>query len=467
MKLAVLNCSFAVFAFVIMSGCDSIFNEKTQKMNVTTSSGEEVEVLIDGMPFDAPGISTVTRAKADKIINREDTKIISVEQAESYLLQGNTSYENGDHEAAKQLYLKATQGGNADAHFALGYKYILPDEENTFHYIEAAKKGHEEALYYALDKLFFRAASLNKANPSLALEVYQQAKKSNPSLKIYHEYSSLKTIQRCVEPGEFDVEAFTKKYNFTSEEDGSHGVWNLAEEASIGGRFGKPDPKLVFNLVCRGGFVPAELESAVEETYSNWKNGSVKEFKVCDHVSSGVGAGFCASRQNDADEKARTRKLQELGKNLDEQSKNLLANAYKSAEIYIEMKAGTEEGHGGSGRAAWIIHSEIQQKNAYLQTIEKVRTGYVPTPKQTFIDADKKLNETYQAVLKNLDQIKSGDDYVSGQPSSDDVKAVQRLWITYRDNSVKLFSQINSSVDENVYKSWLTEIREGILEFYG
>ena len=74
MKLSILNCSFAVFALVTMSGCASIINEKTQKINVTTSSGDEVEVLIDGMPFEAPGIATVTRAKADKIVTTKNKK---------------------------------------------------------------------------------------------------------------------------------------------------------------------------------------------------------------------------------------------------------------------------------------------------------------------------------------------------------------------------------------------------------
>ncbi|MBP6911766.1 MAG: sel1 repeat family protein [Candidatus Pacebacteria bacterium] len=237
------------------------------------------------------------KAGVSLITNNE---IISTEQTTSYLLQANTAYENGDSELARQLYLKAAQNGNADAHFALAYKYVLPDDENTFHYIEAAKKGHEEALGYALDDLFFRAASLSKANPSLAIEIYQQAKKANPSLQIYDEDTKLKTIQMCVEPGSFDVEAFIKKYNIIIKENDFYGVWSLAEEASIGGIFGKPDPKLVFNLVCRGGFVPAELEYAVEDTYRNWKNGIEKKFNICDFVTSGIGAGFCASRQKDA-----------------------------------------------------------------------------------------------------------------------------------------------------------------------
>ena len=73
-------------------------------------------------------------------------------------------------------------------------------------------------------------------------------------------------------------------------------IWELAEEASKGGRFGKPDPELVFNLVMRGGSVPDEFESAVNEVYHNWKNGIVMQFCICDHVVSDVGIGYCSVR---------------------------------------------------------------------------------------------------------------------------------------------------------------------------
>ena len=337
-------------------------------------------------------------------------------------------------------------------------------------YIEGAKKGHEKALEYVLDHLFFTPAKLSYANPSLAFEIYQQAKKANPSLRLIDNGRNTELIQMCAEPGSFDVEAFIKKYNITDEE--QYGVWSLAEEASIGGRFGKPDPKLVFNLVCRSGTLYSQDDSTFQSAvtnYYNWKNGDAIELSLCDYSSREMGSRFCMSRDLEPSKKRtldiQKEKLQELGKNLDEQSKDLLANAYKSAEIYIEMN-----GRGLDrlyrylyGTMGWSdLESDVsERKDKYLHTIEKIRNGWVPAPKQTFSDADKKLNKTYQALLKNLEDEKFRNGDGMYLPYSDDVKAEQLLWITYRDNSAKLFSQINSSVDENVYKSWLTEIREG------
>jgi len=53
---------------------------------------------------------------------------------------------------------------------------------------------------------------------------------------------------------------------------------------------------------------------------------------------------------------------------------------------------------------------------------------------------------------------KKADDY--NVPRVDDVRAVQRLWIPYRDATVKLFMAISPAVGEDVWKSWVTEVRE-------
>jgi len=373
------------------------------------------------------------------------------------LKQADKLYEAGDRESAKTLYDKAANKGSADAHFAIAYKYNVTPEESIYHYSEAAMKGHEDALDYALDALLFRANSLERANPKRALEVYKQAKKVNPSIKLYDEDVKLKTIQMSVEPGEFDWKAFCRKYNVLPHNDEvMYHVWLIAEEASKGGRFGKPDPKLILQLVSRGGWAPAELEYAVEDAYKNWKSGTVKEFNICDHITSGGGMAFCASRSDDQDEKDRNKRLSDIRHKLNAKSHKLLDAAYASAVKFIDSKASNEEGHGGSGRGAWIIGSQMEQKNAYLDLVEKVQSGYKPSPKNSFVEADRKLNETYKKVMGDLK--KRADDY--NVPRVDDVRAVQRLWIPYRDASAKLFSTISPSVSEDIWKCWLTEVRE-------
>ncbi|MFH1776309.1 MAG: lysozyme inhibitor LprI family protein [Candidatus Omnitrophota bacterium] len=375
-----------------------------------------------------------------------------------YLEQAEHAYASGDKELAKDFYSKAADKGSPEAHFALAYKYHVTPEESVYHFTEAAKKGHEKALDYALDALLFRANSLKIADPQRALQVYKQAKKANPSLKLYDEEIKLKTIQMCVEPGKFDAEAFCKKYNLQPENDQTmYHVWQIAEEVSRGGRFGKPDSKLILHLVARGGWAPAELEYAVEEAYKNWKNGEAKEFNICDHITSGGGMGFCASRMNDEDKKDREAKLIALEEKLGEKSRPLLRNAYDLAVKFIEAKASNEEGHGGSGITAWILGSKIDQKNEYLKLMADIQEGFNPSPENGFDKADQLLNETYKKVIQDI-KARSKDNYYL--PSVDELREIQRLWIPYRDASVKLFVTLNPSIDEAVWKSWLTEVRK-------
>jgi hypothetical protein len=207
--------------------------------------------------------------------------------------------ELGETEAAKNIYLEAAKLGSAEAHFSLAYKFVVSRPKAIYHFSEAAKKGHPKALAGALDALLFRANSLNLADPKRALNLYYIAKKANPKLTLYDEKIILKVMKMCSEPKEFDAAKFIEKYDLPDNIDRNpYYVWEFAEEASRGGRFGEPDPELVFNLVMRGGWAPAEFVSAVMATYENWKNRVVEKFDICDHVTSHSGSIYCTSRRN-------------------------------------------------------------------------------------------------------------------------------------------------------------------------
>ena len=47
---------------MFLSGCASILNEKTQAINVTSSTGSDIEGTVNGMPFKGPGVVNVVRA---------------------------------------------------------------------------------------------------------------------------------------------------------------------------------------------------------------------------------------------------------------------------------------------------------------------------------------------------------------------------------------------------------------------
>lgn len=54
-----------------LTGCASILNDKTQSINVSSSSGSEISGTVNGMPFKAPGVVSLVRENKDKIFVTE------------------------------------------------------------------------------------------------------------------------------------------------------------------------------------------------------------------------------------------------------------------------------------------------------------------------------------------------------------------------------------------------------------
>jgi hypothetical protein len=186
----------------------------------------------------------------------------------------------------------------------------------------------------------------------------------------------MSTIQKAMEPGPFDAANFIKRYRITEKElKDKYGVWKLAEEASRGGRFGSPDPKLVLQLVSRGGAVPAELIGAVGDTYQNWKDNKVAEFNICDYVTSGMGQAYCSAIDIKEADKRFLVEIKELSPKLKNNGGSLLPDAFKLASQFIEEKAWKEEGSDGSGYVAWANETVIKQKTDYLDLVEKINNG--------------------------------------------------------------------------------------------
>lgn len=65
--LKTISVATVMASVLLASGCASIINDRTQKLNVTTSNGAKVTVSVDGKNFEVPGIVEVARAKQDKV----------------------------------------------------------------------------------------------------------------------------------------------------------------------------------------------------------------------------------------------------------------------------------------------------------------------------------------------------------------------------------------------------------------
>lgn len=218
----------------------------------------------------------------------------TVPNIEELLKEAESALALGNEEAAKSLFQKVADLGSGEAHYALAYKFAHSAEERAYHFSEAAKQGIQEALDPALDSLFFQAENLKIANPRKALGVYELAVKANPALSSWR---NIDVIRMCIEPGEFDGNIFMDTYGIEEDQSG-YSVWELAEEAANGGRFGEPNAELVLHLVCRGGVVPFETELAVSHAYNQWRNHETPRFDLCNFVSSRFGLNYCSGRRD-------------------------------------------------------------------------------------------------------------------------------------------------------------------------
>jgi hypothetical protein len=63
----------AIATVVLMTGCASILNDKTQMVNITASNGAKITANADGKAFQTPAIVGLQRSKLDKIITTSDS----------------------------------------------------------------------------------------------------------------------------------------------------------------------------------------------------------------------------------------------------------------------------------------------------------------------------------------------------------------------------------------------------------
>lgn len=61
----------AMGSVVLMTGCASILNDETQQVNVSASNGKTIEGSVDGTKFTTPGVISLRRAKASKIVKSD------------------------------------------------------------------------------------------------------------------------------------------------------------------------------------------------------------------------------------------------------------------------------------------------------------------------------------------------------------------------------------------------------------
>jgi len=208
---------------------------------------------------------------------------------------------------ARELYQRADPSGTCPERLVSAYLATNGYGERLFLEMEAARNGDMPALRAAMDRLYLDGSS-QPGNPLLALELYDAAKKANPKHSLPGEAEIVDLLKMAVAAGPFDLDAFLNQHNVT--ERGPYFLWKLAEEASVNGRFGKPDSELVLQLVVRGSGSLSERLSAVRAAYTNWAGKGEARFEYKSHLKSVEGAASEKKEEYELRDEERERAFQ-------------------------------------------------------------------------------------------------------------------------------------------------------------
>lgn len=371
----------------------------------------------------------------------------------------------GDREAGKELLLVAAGEGDIDAHFQLYYRVSLSAEQKDFHLKAAVAGGHVRAFYYALDRYFFRPGREGIATPHELLDLYLEGVVNNPGLA--EEMSDwdrqrLATLLLATEAPPFDLREFLEEHglgHLPDEDSSEYWVWELAEEASVSGRFGEPSALRTFQLITLGGFVPAEKEGAITNFHRLWQDGVVKPFVVCSYVGSGWGMMYCQERQQ---RKIRADWLAAVEQALGPDNVHLKAaldSALASGEKYFIDKAVHEEGvsAGGDWFSYKVSLSTDRNLEDFRQSVLRILDGWVPDSEVTLEESsallDEQLNHVLTAVKENPEF-----EYLPNVHQEGIMKC-HNHWLAFKKDTLHFLSQLYPDLDPAPWEIWMNQTR--------
>ena len=380
--------------------------------------------------------------------------------SERMLNKANIEYKKGNTKIALQYYLQASKYGSADAHFYLYYRYNLDENQTIYHLEKAFELGHQKAGNALFEKLFLRSTVLYLGDPFKAFILHHR-QKALGQVGVTTKYT--KHIEACIKAGFLDVKGFLKRYNelenYEANKKNIYAGWLLAERASKGGITGKKNNRLALQLVCRSAEVPAELLSAIDFLSKDINKN--KDFNICDHVTSGMGSGFCSSRNKRITDRNFDLKYKSLLSEISTKNAELLRQTVSSGLAYINEKAETEERHGGSGISTWINLSIKEQKESFIDLLYDIVKLKPIGVKTNYSEVKTALTFTLQEILSYLSKKPIVGE---GRLNHADVMIVQELWDDYSNKASKFMSVIDNSLTQNEWKAFLASKRLNHLE---
>ncbi|WP_417519127.1 hypothetical protein [Minwuia sp.] len=274
----------------------------------------------------------------------------------------------------------------------------------------------------------------------------------------------------CADAPAFDLDVFladndlTDEYARVTAETGAfYHLWELAERASIGDFAARDQDGLVLNLVCLGGFAPAETEYAVRARHADFIVASRRPFSICDFVTSGYGMTYCASREQ---EMLRVQMSERMWLARVRPAESEPEDRDRLAGIFLDFARDFVSGlecHDGSGRAMWELQSVSFHADRFVVWTRSSVMYPEPVPgeqAERVLARQAALEQRLAAEIQGFEE-KEGDDLWSARRR--DLPGVLASWDRFEARIGPELARIAGNPDQAYWRHRLAVLKNRML----
>jgi uncharacterized protein YecT (DUF1311 family) len=210
---------------------------------------------------------------------------------------------------------------------------------------------------------------------------------------------------------------------------------------------------------CRAGGAYREVQGRIEHLQALQTSPPGTSYDQCDDITSGFMMGICASIGDQQADKIRNAYLARLRTQLPAPQVAAFDQLIAATNAFAKAR-GDETDVSGTARGMLVVQAEAREKEwlrEHLYAFEKGTFKAAPQP-LTLVDAE--LNRAYKALMSAPATDQEQPDRLAGSTvTRSEVRAAQRLWLTYRDSWVRFAALRYPALPADTLTAILTDWR--------
>ncbi|RPH62156.1 MAG: DUF1311 domain-containing protein [Acidobacteria bacterium] len=232
------------------------------------------------------------------------------------------------------------------------------------------------------------------------------------------------------------------------------------------------DPSIALKYACSTFSALAEMRGRVSYFADQLRDAGTADvgrvFDICDHITSGLGAGECMLIESRRAASRRRARLDHITNDWTEAQKNVLRAAEESLRAFADAHGIEETDYQGTAAAAFAIAAEEDEMELFLADIEKLEGGILPAYDQSQSQRlDDALHDLFESLMQP--EVFNGSNGRLGYTTvaKEGLQKTQTAWLQYRDKWAAFGQARYPSVERYAWTAMITERRikqlEGIL----